>query len=63
MVGAYGIYLVRNRREFGGQVNRVILNLIFILGINIVFGLVWPGIDQGAHIGGLIAGAAMAFRG
>lgn len=61
MVGAYGIYLVRNRREFGGQVNRVILNLIFILGINIVFGLVWPGIDQGAHIGGLIAGAAMAF--
>lgn len=61
MVGAYGIYLVRNRREFGDQVNRVILNLILILGINIVFGLVWPGIDQGAHIGGLIAGAAMAF--
>lgn len=61
MVGAYGIYLVRNRREFGGQVNRVILNLIFILGINIVFGLVWPGIDQGAHVGGLIAGAAMGF--
>ncbi len=61
MVGAYGVYLVRNRREFGGQVNRVILNLIFILGINIVFGLVWPGIDQGAHVGGLIAGAAMAF--
>ena len=25
MVGAYGIFLVRNRREFGGQVNRVIL--------------------------------------
>lgn len=61
MVGAYGIYLVRNRREFGDQVNRVILNLILILGINIVFGLVWPGIDQGAHVGGLIAGAAMAF--
>lgn len=60
MVGAYGVYLVRNRREFGDQVNRVILNLILILGINIVFGLVWPGIDQGAHIGGLIAGAAMA---
>ena len=61
MVGAYGVYLVRNRREFGGQVNSVILNLIFIIVINIVFGLVWPGIDQGAHVGGLIAGAAMAF--
>ena len=60
LVGAYGVYLIRNRREFGGQVNRVILNLAFILGINIVFGMFWPGIDQGAHVGGLIAGAAMA---
>lgn len=61
MIGAYGVYLVRNRREFGGQVNSVILNLIFILAVNIVFGLLWPGIDQAAHMGGLIAGAAMAF--
>ncbi len=60
IVGAYGTYLVRNRKEFGNSVNPVIINLLIILGINIVFGLVWEGIDQGAHIGGLIAGAAMS---
>ena len=58
IVGAYGIYLVRNRREFGSAVNPVIMNLLIVLGINIAFGLFWSGIDQGAHVGGLIAGAA-----
>ena len=59
IVGAYGIYLVRNRREFGSAVNPVIMNLLIVLGINIAFGVFWSGIDQGAHVGGLIAGAAM----
>ncbi|GGK03328.1 rhomboid protease GluP [Lentibacillus kapialis] len=31
-------------------------NLLFIIGINIVFGLTVPQIDNGAHIGGLITG-------
>ena len=59
IVGAYGVYLVRNRREFGSAVNPVIMNLLIVLGINIAFGLFWSGIDQGAHVGGLLAGAAM----
>ena len=59
IVGAYGVYLIRNRREFGRAVNPVIMNLAIVLGINIAFGLFWSGIDQGAHVGGLIAGAAM----
>lgn len=61
IVGAYGIYLIRNRRGFGSAVNPVIMNLVIVLGINIAFGLFWSGIDQGAHVGGLIAGAAMGF--
>ncbi|RPF55627.1 rhomboid family intramembrane serine protease [Aquisalibacillus elongatus] len=32
------------------------LNLIIVIGINIVFGLTVPQIDNGAHIGGLIGG-------
>ena len=60
IVGAYGTYLVRNRKEFGRTVNPVIMNLLIILGINIVFGLVWSGIDQGAHVGGLIAGGVIS---
>ena len=59
IVGAYGVYLVRNRREFGSAVNPVIMNLLIVLAINIAFGLFWSGIDQGAHVGGLIAGAAL----
>ena len=59
IVGAYGVYLLRNRKDFGVSVNPVIVNLAIVLVINIVFGLVATGIDQGAHVGGLIAGAAM----
>ena len=59
IVGAYGVFLVRNRRDFGRVVNPLIMNLVIVLGINIAFGLFWDGIDQGAHVGGLIAGAAM----
>ena len=60
IVGAYGVYLIRNRREFGSVVNAVILNLVIVIAINIAFGMFWSGVDQGAHVGGLIAGAAMA---
>ena len=61
IVGAYAVFLVRNRRDFGSAVNPVIINLVIVLGINIAFGLFWTGIDQGAHVGGMIAGAAMGF--
>ncbi|WP_010530992.1 rhomboid family intramembrane serine protease [Lentibacillus jeotgali] len=32
------------------------MNLLFIIGINIVFGLSVPQVDNGAHMGGLITG-------
>ncbi|MFC2948171.1 rhomboid family intramembrane serine protease [Virgibacillus sediminis] len=32
------------------------MNIIILVGINIVFGLAVPQIDNGAHIGGLVAG-------
>ena len=61
IVGAYGVFLIRNRKDFGVAANPVILNLAIVLVINIVFGMLVPGIDQGAHVGGLIAGAAMGW--
>ena len=61
IVGAYGVFLIRNRKDFGVAANPVILNLAIVLVINIVFGLLVPGIDQGAHVGGLIAGAVMGW--
>ncbi len=32
------------------------VNLMVVIGINIVFGLSVPQIDNGAHIGGLVGG-------
>ena len=61
IVGAYGTYLVRNRNEFGVSVNPLIMNLAIVLVINILLGLFIPGIDQGAHLGGLIAGVAIGW--
>ena len=61
IVGAYGSYLIRNRKEFGTSVNPLIINLAIVLGINILFGMLVPRIDQGAHVGGLIAGVAMGW--
>ena len=61
IAGAYGIYLLRNRKEFGVSINPLLLNLGIVLAINIVFGLLVPGIDQGAHVGGLLAGVAIGW--
>lgn len=46
------------------SVNGMVLNLkslIFIMGINLVYGFAVPGIDNAGHIGGAITGAVIAF--
>ncbi len=35
--------------------------MLFIIGINLVFGLTMPGIDNWGHIGGLVGGALVAY--
>ena len=32
------------------------MNILFIIGINLVFGMIMPNIDNTGHIGGLIGG-------
>ena len=46
------------------SVNGMVLNLrslIFIMGINLVYGFAVPGIDNAGHIGGAITGLVIAF--
>ncbi|WP_058369218.1 rhomboid family intramembrane serine protease [Psychrobacter sp. ENNN9_III] len=46
------------------SVNGMVLNLrslIFIMGINLVYGFAVPGIDNAGHIGGAITGLLIAF--
>jgi membrane associated rhomboid family serine protease len=46
--------LTRNARNLTAQIG-------ILIGINLVIGFAVPGIDNAAHIGGLLAGAAMGF--
>ena len=56
VMGAFGAYFVvaRARRVDSRQV-------VALIVINIIFGFATPGIDNWAHIGGVIGGVAMAF--
>lgn len=59
MLGALAAYLYKRRRsQFVRDYLRSILSLI---AINLVFGFVVALIDNYAHMGGLVAGAAMAW--
>ncbi len=46
--------LTRNARSLSAQVG-------VLIGINLLFGVMTPGIDNAAHIGGLLAGAWLGF--
>ena len=55
LIGAEGVFLLQNRKLFAGQFRSAIGNVIFIVAINLFFGL-QPQIDNWGHIGGLLGG-------
>ena len=55
LVGAEGVFLLQNRKLFGGQFRNAIGNVIFVVVINLFFGL-QPQIDNWGHVGGLLGG-------
>lgn len=59
--GAFGMYLLLNRRLLGQVGRQQLTSIGVIVGINVVFGLSVSGVDNAAHIGGLITGALVAF--
>jgi rhomboid protease GluP len=60
LIGAEGIFLYHNRKLLGNQVKRAINNVIFIVVLNLLLGLS-PGIDNWAHVGGLMGGLIFAW--
>ena len=60
MVAAQGVFIYRNRRFFGDRARGILMNVIFILGINLVLGLS-PMIDNWGHLGGLLGGLVFAW--
>lgn len=58
VVGAFGAFIFANRRVIKPEVRKQLMrNLGMFLLINIAFGFAVPRIDQGAHVGGFLAGA------
>ena len=54
--GLMGGLLVAGRR-----LRYDVTQVAFLIGINLVIGFFWPGVDWRAHLGGLIAGLAVGF--
>lgn len=59
--GALGVFYLINRRALGAYGSGAIMNWLFWLVLNLVWGFSSPGIGIWDHIGGLAAGIVIAF--
>ena len=57
IIGATTVYFFRYRKNFGSQGRAILQNMIFVIVINLLFGLSAGYIDNWGHIGGLLGGA------
>jgi rhomboid protease GluP len=63
IVGLWGVLLglsILQRKKGSFRKNDLIKFVLFILGYNLLFGLIVGGIDNAAHLGGLICGILIA---
>ncbi|MFN2203776.1 MAG: rhomboid family intramembrane serine protease [Caldilineaceae bacterium] len=61
LAGAITVFFLRYRDNFGKQGRSILQSMAFIIGLNLIFGLTVPGIDNWGHIGGLVGGAVVAY--
>jgi membrane associated rhomboid family serine protease len=57
--GALAVYYYRRRNDGTVERNKL-ANILFTLGLNLVYGLFAPGIDFWGHVGGLLGGGLLA---
>jgi hypothetical protein len=62
VMGAFAVYLFLNRAMFGQSARGSLGGLAFIIIVNITLGLTTTGVDNWAHLGGLVIGTLMALR-
>jgi membrane associated rhomboid family serine protease len=61
VIGMNLAFFLLHRDTFGRFGRQRMVSTLVIIGINLVFGFTVPGIDNYAHIGGLVAGFALGY--
>jgi len=61
IIGTQVAFFFKYRHLLGEFGRSNLMNALIITGINVVFGLTSPGIDNLAHLGGLIAGVLLGY--
>lgn len=61
IIGMNLAYFFLHRKNFGQFGRQRMLNTLFIIAINLMFGFTVTGIDNLAHLGGLLAGCALGY--
>jgi len=62
LAGALVAYFARHREVFGRRGRQQLVNIVAVVGINLIIGFSLPGIDNLGHLGGLIVGLAMGWQ-
>ncbi len=62
VLGALTAFFYVQRNVMGEMAKRNLMSLLVLAGINLVFGLLFPGVDNWAHLGGFVFGAALGLR-
>jgi rhomboid protease GluP len=61
LLGTMVAYFRRHRETFGAWGRQRLLNLVGVAAFNLVLGFTVPGIDNLAHLGGLLSGAILGW--
>lgn len=61
LIGAEIAYFYLHRKAFGQHGQQHLRSLLMVAGINLILGFTIPGINNLAHIGGLVFGAALGW--
>jgi len=61
LLGTLVAFFLRHREMFGEFGRQRLMSLLGVAGLNLVFGFTVPGIDNFAHLGGLISGTLLGW--